>query len=294
MERMRKNKKIIALLILPGFLVFMLAVFVPIVLSLYFGTTEWDGISEPIFIGLNNFKKILFDDPLFWKSLGNSLFLSFCLIVIQHPICMAVALFIDKVGGKAEKVFRAIFFLPAIISVMVTSKMWVNMLDPNHGLFNKILQAIGIGQYAQSWLSDPRFSLFSIALIVMWQGFGWGMLIYYTGIKNLPEDVFEAAKIDGANRFQQFFKVTLPLLKPVIKVNFTLAIISGLKQMETVYLTTNGGPMDSSQVIANYLYKQAFSAFQYGYSNAISILFVIACLIATVALQLIFRNEEVN
>lgn len=294
MERMRKNKKIIALLIFPGFFVFMLAVFVPIILSFYFGTTQWDGISKPVFIGLENFQVILFEDKLFWKSLGNSLFLSLCLIVIQHPICMLVALFIDKVGGRAEKIFRAIFFLPAIISVMVTSKMWVNMLDPNHGLFNKVLESIGLGQYTQAWLSNPRFSLLSIALIVMWQGFGWGMLIYYTGIKNLPVDVFEAAKIDGANKFQQFFKVTLPLLKPVIKVNFTLAIISGLKQMETVYLTTNGGPMNSSQVIANYLYKQAFSAFQYGYSNAISILFVMACLIATVTLQLIFRNDEVN
>ena len=291
---MRKDKRIIALLVLPGFLVFMVAVFVPILLSIYFGTTDWDGISKPIFIGLENFKTILFEDKLFWKSLFNSLFLSFCLIVLQHPICMMVALFIDKVGGRAEKVFRAIFFLPAIISIMVTSKMWVNILDPNHGLLNKVLHSIGAGQYASSWLSDTRFSLLSIALIVMWQGFGWGMLIYYTGIKNLPEDVFEAARIDGANKFQQFFKVTLPLLKPVIKVNFTLAIISGLKQMETVYLTTNGGPMDSSQVIANYLYKQAFSAFQYGYSNAISVLFVIACLVATVTLQVVFKDEEVN
>lgn len=294
MEKMRKDKRIISLLIFPGFCVFMIAVFVPIILSLYFGTTEWDGISAPVFIGIENFRRILFEDCLFWKSLGNSLFISACLIVLQHPICMVTALFIDKVGGKAEKIFRAIFFLPAIISIMVTSKMWVNILDPNHGMLNKVLHSVGLGQYAFSWLSDPRFSLIAITLIVMWQGFGWGMLIYYTGIKNLPEDVFEAAKIDGANKVQQFLKVTLPLLKPVIKVNVTLALISGLKQMETVYLTTNGGPMDSSQVIANYLYRQAFSAFQYGYSNAISILFVIACLIATVAVQTIFKEEEVR
>jgi raffinose/stachyose/melibiose transport system permease protein len=119
------------------------------------------------------------------------------------------------------------------------------------------------------------------------------MLIYYTGIKNIDPVLYEAAAIDGAGKRATFLRITLPLMKPVIQVNVTLAIISALKQMETVYLLTNGGPGNETQFMANYLYKQAFSSFRYGYGNAISVVFVIICIIATQVLNVIFREREV-
>ena len=129
-------------------------------------------------------------------------------------------------------------------------------------------------------------------VVLIWHGFGWGMLIYYTGIKNIAPVVYEAAAIDGANGRATFFHITLPLMKPVIKYNVTLAIISALKQMETVYLLTDGGPGNETQFLATSLYKQAFGSYKYGYGNAISVVFIAICLLATVLLNRAFADRS--
>ncbi len=130
-------------------------------------------------------------------------------------------------------------------------------------------------------------------VVLIWHGFGWGMLIYYTGIKNIDPVLYEAAAIDGANTTVTFFRITLPLMKSVIQVNVTMAIISALKQMETVYLLTNGGPGNSTQFAANYLYQQAFKAFRYGYGNAIGVVFIIICLAVTILLNKMFQEKKI-
>ena len=196
--------------------------------------------------------------------------------------------------GKLEKVFRAIFFIPCVISVVVTSKMWVQIYDSQYGLLNKVLDFLHLGFLKQEWLANPKLVLGSLFVIIMWQGFGWGMLIYYAGIKGISDDVYEAAQIDGAGGFKLFTAITFPLLKPVIKINVTLAMISAFKQMEVIYLTTNGGPGNVSQFLANYLYIKAFNSYQYGYGNAISILFVIVCIFVTVILNKIIKKEVIE
>lgn len=290
MNKIFSKKRNIAILLLPGLLVFILSVVGPIFLSFYYSIQQWDGISEPIFVGLSNFKR-LFHDRQFWSSLKNSLTISLALICIQHPIAFLVSNYMLRVESRYERIFKIIFFLPAIISVVVTSKMWANILDQNHGLINTVLSRIGLVNLQQAWLSDPKYAMWSIIIIVMWQGFGWAMLIYYTGLKNLPVDVYEASRIDGVSKKEEFLHITLPLMKPVIHVNFTLALISGLKQMETVYLTTNGGPNNYTQVVANYLYKTAFSAMEYGYANAISIAFVLITVILTILMRKAFEED---
>ena len=129
-------------------------------------------------------------------------------------------------------------------------------------------------------------------VVLIWHGFGWGMLIYYTGVKNIDPVMYEAAAIDGATGATTFFRITLPLMKPVIQVNVTMAIISALKQMETVYLLTSGGPGNETQFMASYLYKQAFSSYKYGYGNAISVVFIIICLVSTVILNKVFTEKQ--
>ena len=144
-----------------------------------------------------------------------------------------------------------------------------------------------------NWFSYDN-AIWSVLIVLIWHGFGWGMLIYYTGIKNIDPVLYEAASIDGANQIQTFVRVTLPLMKPVIQVNVTMAVISALKQMETVYLLTNGGPGNSTQFAANYLYQQAFKAFKYGYGNAIGVVFIIICLVATILLNKIFEDRNTD
>lgn len=241
-------------------------------------------------IGLENYK-VLIKDEAFWTALRNSVLLALGFILIQHPLAIITAAILDKLQGKAEGFFRCIYFIPNVISVAIIAYLWKFIYNPNFGLLNNILKFFGYDA-GVNWLGSG-IAIWSVLIVLIWHGFGWGMLIYYTGIKNIDPSLYEAAAIDGANAKTTFLRITIPLMKPVIQVNVTLAIIAALKQMETVYLLTNGGPGNETQFLANYLYKQAFSSFKYGYGNAISVVFIIICLTATVILNKVFEEKEV-
>lgn len=289
MKKMYSNKLVILSLVLPGLLLFLFAILGPICLSVYYGMTNYSGIGRFDFIGFENYRNLMHDQA-FWLSMRNSLFLAIGFICIQHPLAMIVAAVLDKLGGKAESFFRCVYFIPNVISVAIIAYLWKFIYNPDFGLLNNIIKAFG-GAGNINWFSTDR-AIWSVLIVLIWHGFGWGMLIYYTGIKNIDPVLYEAASIDGATQSQTFLRITLPLMKPVIQVNVTMAVISALKQMETVYLLTNGGPGNSTQFAANYLYQQAFKAYKYGYGNAIGVVFIIICLLATVLLNWIFRDRE--
>ena len=288
MRKLYSNKLVILSLILPGLLLFVFAILAPICLSVYYGFTDYSGIGSYNFIGLENYKELL-HDKVFWTALKNSLLLAIGFIFIQHPLALITAAVLDKLGGKAESFFRCVYFIPNVISVAVIAYLWKFIYNPDFGLLNNIIKALG-GKGDINWFSNNT-AIWAVLIVLIWHGFGWGMLIYYTGIKGIDPVLYEAAAIDGADQKTSFFKITLPLMKPVIQVNVTMAVISALKQMETVYLLTNGGPGNSTQFTANYLYQQAFKAFKYGYGNAIGVVFIITCLVATVLLNKIFGKD---
>lgn len=289
MKKLYSNKLVITSLVLPGLIVFAFAILVPICLSVYYGFTDYSGMGQAHLIGFANYKE-LFHDKAFGRSLLNSLLLAIGFICIQHPLAIITAAVLDKLQGKAEGIFRCIYFIPNVISVAVIAYLWKFIYNPDFGLLNNILKMFGF-KGDINWFS-PQYAIWSVLLVLIWHGFGWGMLIYYTGIKNIDPVLYEAAAIDGADGKTTFLKITLPLMKPVIQINVTMAIISALKQMETVYLLTNGGPNNSTQFAANYLYQQAFSSFKYGYGNAIGVVFIIICILATVLLNFIFRDKD--
>lgn len=289
MKKLYSNKLVIFSLVLPGLLVFFFAILAPICLSVYYGFTSYSGMGQAKYIGLDNYKTLIRDEN-FARSLKNSLFLAIGFICIQHPIAMIVAAVLDKLQGKAEGVFRCIYFIPNVISVAVIAYLWKFIYNPDFGLLNNILRTFGY-QGKINWFSNDM-AIWSVLVVLIWHGFGWGMLIYYTGIKNIDPVIYEAASIDGANQVTTFIRITLPLMKPVIQVNVTMAVISALKQMETVYLLTNGGPGNSTQFAANYLYQQAFKAFRYGYGNTIGVVFIVICLVVTVFLNKLFADRE--
>lgn len=290
MKKLYGNKLVILSLVLPGLLLFVFAILAPICLSVYYGFTDYSGMGTADFIGLANYKELLYDKA-FAISLRNSLLLAIGFICVQHPLAMIVAAVLDKLGGKGENFFRCVYFIPNVISVAVIAYLWKFIYNPDFGLLNNIIKAFG-GKGDINWFSTDT-AIWSVLIVLIWHGFGWGMLIYYTGIKNIDPTLYEAAAIDGASQTQTFLRITLPLMKPVIQVNVTMAVISALKQMETVYLLTNGGPGNSTQFAANYLYQQAFKAFKYGYGNAIGVVFIIICLIVTVLLNKIFEDKDV-
>lgn len=292
MHKVLSNKTAIFLFVAPGVILFILTFLAPIILSGYYSFTDTLGPGTNVtMVGFDNYKNLLLHDERFWISLRNAILLGLGFIVIQHPICILFAIWLDRIGGKAEKIFRTIFFIPCVISVVVISKMWLSVLDPTFGIFNKVLDMVGLSSWQHVWLGETSTALGSMLFILIWAGFGWGLLFYYAGIKGIPEDLYEAAKLDGASGFKLHLRITVPLLSPVIAVQVTLAMITALKQMEMVFLTTNGGPGDSTQFLAVYLYNKAFSASQYGYANAISILFVVVCLLFTYLSNKLIRSD---
>jgi raffinose/stachyose/melibiose transport system permease protein len=251
--------------------------------------TDSSGIGRFDLVWFDNYST-MFKDKVFWTGLLNSVLLAIGFIVVQHPIAIITASVLDRIGGKAETIFKTVYFIPNVISVAVIASLWKYIYDPNVGLLNNIAKSLGLTGDT-NWLGSG-VAIWSVLVVLIWHGFGWGMLIYYTGIKNIDPVLYEAAAVDGCNSKQLFIYMTLPLMRPVIQVNVTLAIISALKQMEMVYLLTNGGPGNETQFTANYLYKQAFQAGNYGYGNALSVIFVIICLVVTVLLNRMFRQKN--
>ena len=289
MDLLYRNKIIIVSLVVPGLFTFFFAILAPIVLSFYFSLTDWTGLGSYSIIGFGNYRE-LFEDSVFWLSLRNAVFLAIGFIVIQHPIAIAIASILDKLQGKSEGFFRCVYFLPNVISVAVIAHLWRFVYNPNFGLLNNIIRFFG-GEGTTNWLGSGT-AIWAVLVVLIWHGFGWGMLIYYAGIKGIDPVLYEAAAIDGCNNKQAFFRITLPLMKPIIQVNVTLAIIAALRQMETVFLLTRGGPGNETQFLATYLYEQAFRMFRFSYGNTISVIFILICLAATVALNKLFAERR--
>ncbi|MEC0232130.1 carbohydrate ABC transporter permease [Paenibacillus alba] len=290
MHKVLGDKRWIALLITPGLFFFIFLICVPICVSVFYSLTNWDGISNYQMVGLQNYVEVLTADPVFWKALWHSLLLGVLAIIIQHPIAIFLAVLIQH-AGRLERPMRTILFIPSIISAFVTSQLWVSIFSTQLGLINRILDQVGLSNWKQDWLGDPVLSILCIIFVVMWQGFGYGFLLYYSGLKGIPKEIHEAAIIDGATTLRYTINISLPMITPIIRIAIVLAVIAGFKQIETVYLMTGGGPANNSQFIAMYLYSKAFREALYGYGNAISVLFVTICLGITVVLNTIIKKD---
>lgn len=275
------DKKTLFLLVGPAVFLMLFAIVAPLVLSLFYSFLDWSGFGNRFFIGLDNYKEIFFEDPVFWRSLGNAVLLLFVTILVQNPLAFILAAFLNNLKEKYSLLLRTIYFVPAILTVVVISSLWKNILNPNYGLINKLLGAIGLESFQFSWLSDPHTALLSIIFITVWHGFGWALLFYYSGITTIPKELHEAAIIDGASSFRRYTSVVIPCMLPIIQAIIIIDITSCFKQMEVVMLTTEGGPGNVTQFIAYHLYEQAFTFGRYGYGNAVSIVFVIIALTVT-------------
>jgi raffinose/stachyose/melibiose transport system permease protein len=294
MKKLINNKYfVITSLLLPGIVLYGFAIFLPIAISLFSSLTNMTSMNYGTAktVGFLNYWNIFFNDKTFWVSTMHAVILGLCYALIQHPIAILSALLLDKIGGKREKVLRTIYFLPAVISVVVTTMMWKNIVNQQFGLFNKILSSIGLGAFQHDWLGDPNTAFPTILFIILWQGFGMGFLLYYSGIKGIPAELYEAAKIDGASGLKLYTKITIPLLSPIIRVAVTLGMVNALKQMEVIYISTSGGPGDRTEFLANYLYRIAFQNMQFGYANALSITFVVLCLLTAFIFNKLLQKD---
>jgi len=286
------NEKVSAALVLPGLLVIVFSLVVPIGFSAYFSLTDWAGFGKFHMVGLQNYKDILFSDEVFWRSLMNALILMVVTVFIQNPAAFALAALLAHISERFSRIFRTVYFIPAVLSLIVVAKLWVSLFNPTYGIVDKVLIAIGLKVIAVSWLSNPHTALGAVIWIIVWQGFGWALLFYYTGLMTVPREIEEATRVDGAGWFQAYLRVIIPFMFPVISAVLVIDVISSMKQMEMIFLSTEGGPGQLTQFVSVYLYQKAFIASQYGYGNALSVLFVVVAVGITLVVQRLLRRND--
>ena len=293
MDRMLSKKGYIMLFVVPALLVFLIFVAAQIVATGVYSLTEYNGISNMEFVGLKNYIDLFKTDKYFAKALGNSFILAAASVLFQLPISFILALILSK-GVKGAEFFRTVYFIPVVISSMVIGQLWMKIFNSQYGLLNTAIRALGFSNFDYGWLSEPSTAFISTVIPSVWQYIGYHMLIFYAGIKSLPADCFEASTIDGANGFQTTFKITIPLLAPVIKTCLIFALTGSLRAFDLIYVMTGGGPNHASEVPATLMYRSLFTRRLYGYGSAQAFFIVIECLILTVVINRIFRNFEDN
>ncbi|MEK3798304.1 sugar ABC transporter permease [Peribacillus sp. FSL H8-0477] len=269
MHLAKRSKFAIIIGLLPALLLYTIFAIVPILQSFYYSLMEWNGFSEMKFVGLNNFKE-LFQDPLFWKSAKNNLFVVMASVLGQIPIALVIALLLNR-KLKGAKFFRTIGFLPVVLSTVVISLTWSLIYNTKNGLINELLRTVGLESLTQNWLGDTKWSMIAVCITVIWQFVGLYLIIFLAALQNIPEEVLEAAKIDGASEWMTTWKITIPMIWDTIIVAVILCISGSLRTFDLIYVMTHGGPAHSTEVMALYMFNETFNKLQYGYGSAVSV-----------------------
>ena len=256
-----------------GFFLFYLG---PILASFYYSLTEWDLLTSPQFIGLDNYVRLFTRDPLALKSFKVTLVYTLVYVPLDLVFGLALALLLNqKLRGIG--IFRTVYYLPSVLSGVAYVVMWMWMFNPQHGLINTLLSYVGI--QGPRWLLDPKWALSALIVMSLW-GVGRTMIIFLAGLQDIPAVLYEVAEIDGASRWKMFWNVTLPLLTPSLLFNLIFGIILTFQTFTNAFVATNGGPLDSTLFYVLYLYRQAFEYLRMGYASAMAwvlFLIVLAC-----------------
>jgi raffinose/stachyose/melibiose transport system permease protein len=251
---------------------------------------KWNGIGEMEFIGLKNYAHLI-QDSLFWKSAYHSLILA-----VFSTLSLIGYLFISMIlAGKIKgaDLLRKIYLIPMLLASVAIAQLWLKIYHPTNGILNSVLVSLGV-ENPPAWLAEPGIALYAIIVPIIWQYAGFYILIYYAALKNIPDSLEEAAKIDGATPLQIALKIKIPLIMNVIKVTIVLAVVGSLKYFDLIYVMTDGGPNNSSEVMASYMYHKAFKGFDFGYGSAIGFFLLIICLVVTYIIRkLTTQNDDI-
>lgn len=250
----------------------------PILATFYFSFTQWKIVEPPNFIGLTNYVLMFTADPQF----VNALKVTFLYVVYSLPLKLVFGLALSlllnfKVPGM--NFFRTVFYIPAVISGVAVSLMWMWLMQPDYGVINTLLAMVGIE--GPKWFWDPNWALPSVAIMSVWN-VGGSAVIYLAGLQNIPPHLYEAAEIDGANRWSRFWKITMPLLTPTLFFQLVMEMIDSFRVFTQAYVITKGGPLGATYFYMLYLYEQAFQEFNMGYASALAIIITLIILIFTI------------
>lgn len=255
--------------LLVGFGVFF---YLALVASLLIGFTEWDVLTPPRWVGLGNYAR-LFRDPLFYKALWNTMRYTLMSVPVGQVISLTLALALNT-RLRFRNLYRLAFFLPLLTMPVAIAVVWKWIYNPDFGLLSQLLRPLGFPRVA--WLGEARWAMPALVVIALWRQSGYGMVIFLAGLQNIPRTYYEAAQVDGANRWQQFWYITLPLLTPTLFFSLVTALIDSFQVFDLVFVMTRGGPLNSTRTLVYNIYEDAFRYFHMGYATATSwVLFLI-------------------
>ncbi|NMP08862.1 carbohydrate ABC transporter permease [Paenibacillus polymyxa] len=260
----------------PQFLGLLCFSLLPLLYAFYLSFVNWDGFGVPLFVGLDNFKGQL-SDPDFWKALINTVYYMVLVIPVGIVLALLVAIVLNKVKGR--EIYRLFFYMPVVTSSVSVGVIWMWILNGEFGILNHLLRAIGIA--GPMWLTDTHWVIPSIALLSIWLGLGYNMVIFLAGLQGISKSYYEAAEIDGASKFQQLRYITLPLLSPTTFFVTIMMVISSFQVFDQAFVMTNGGPAKASYTLVYHIYDQAFIDFTMGESAAAAMILFVIILIFT-------------
>lgn len=277
----RQRRKAIEgyLFISPWVIGFLAFTFGPMLASLYFSLTEYAIVKPPTFVGLANYRYALFEDPLFWSSLGRTFYYACGAVVLSITGSLLAALLLDQ-RLKATTLFRTLFFLPSLTPIVASAILWTWIYNPNLGPINYLLSAVGIE--GPGWIQDPDWAIPSLIIMALWGSIGGSrMIIFLAGLQGVPQELIDAAHIDGAGAWRRFWNVTFPMLSPTLFFVMVMGIISSLSVFSVAYIATSGGPAYATWFYVLHLFQQAFKFYAMGYASALAWIFFVLVLVLT-------------
>lgn len=270
-------RRFVVLGLAPSLLIYTLFVFVPVIWSAYYGFFDWKGIGAAKFIGLKNYAEVL-HDSVFWHALKNNVIFVLASVFGQVPLALVLAIVLHK-SNPLQRFLRSAIFMPMVMSSVVIGMIWQYIYHPQIGILNFLLDALGLGSWKLQWLSDEHIAIFSLIPPLIWSFVGLYLIIFISALQNIPGDIHDAAKIDGASGARKLFSITLPMIWSTVQVAIILCISGSLKSFDLVYVMTKGGPAHATELLATYMYNSTFSVYRYGYGSAISTSIVLLSLL---------------
>jgi ABC-type sugar transport system permease subunit len=267
--------------IVPAVAIFTIFYIIPFIWVFQLGLYEWDGIMPTkIFVGLSNFKEIFMQDNIWWQSMLNAGYITLIALTLQNALAFSLAWACDR-QIRMKNFYRVIFFIPPVLSEVVVGLVWQWILDGNYGLLNYALIKSGFPQLVRHWLSDPKTALTTVAVVHSWKGFGWGFLIFLAGLQTIPRQLYEAARVDGANAWQSFRNITFPLMIPVTVLVAILTILGTMQAFVLIIAMTGGGPAYHTQVPVLRILASMRGSSRFGYACAQGITFGVILVIVS-------------
>ncbi len=296
----RADKTQEVLMLLPMAIGFALFVLYPILWVIRWAWFNYDGYTTSIFIGFENFIRAFSRDPAFWRSLGNTMYIAVIKLLIEIPLAMILASFLNgKIRGRT--VFRVSYFLPSVLSVAVVGLIFSIMFSSYNGIINALLRSLGFIRKNINFLGRRDNAFFVIILVSLWTSFGLNMIYFIMGYQNIPKELYECASIDGANVVQQFIHITVPMVAPVLQLVIMLSFLGTLRMTDLILVLTNGAPGGTTEVVMTYIFKyffqygEAMTRTQFGYASALAVITaIILAVITLIYLRMSRKMKEIQ